>query len=118
MMFVPDRQANRQRRLDAEYIKQVGATIVGSNALLVLLIAAVLLGVGLQAMGSARIYARWPASALGAALGGHAASELFGTVLTSTWEWDGLAVIPGVLGGVATGLLVDLVLRKHLPEAI
>jgi hypothetical protein len=94
-----------------------GVTIVGNDALLVLLLAAVLLGVVLQAIGGSRPPARWPATALATALGGYATSELFGTFVRSMSEWDGLAVIPALLGGVATGVLMDLVLRKHRPEA-
>ena len=98
--------------------QEVGAAVVGSSALLVLLSAAVMLGVVLQALGNSRMYARWPATALASAVGGYAASELVGALSAGAWEWDGLAVVPGVLGVVITGALVDVVLRKYLPDAI
>jgi hypothetical protein len=80
--------------------------------LLVLLSVAVILEVVLQALGNSRMYARWPATALASAIGGYAASELAGALSAGAWEWDGLAVVPGVLGVVITGALVDVVLRK------
>lgn len=91
---------------------------MGSSALLVLLGAAVMLGVVLQALGNSRMYSRWPATALASAVGGYVASELVGALSAGAWEWDGLALVPGVLGVVITGALVDLVLRKYVPDAI
>lgn len=53
-----------------ELAAKVGsAAVVGSSALLVLLSAAVMLEVVLQALGNSRMYARWPATALASAVG-------------------------------------------------
>lgn len=84
---------------------------LGLGGWLVLLAGALLFGVIAQFIGETRTGYEWFVDGVAAALGAVIASEFI--ISARTWEpvWDGLAIVPAVIGGVALGVVVELATR-------
>ena len=81
----------------------------------VLLIAgALLIGVIAQFIGDVKAAYHWAVVALAALVGGWLGSEAFGTF--STWgpDFEGLYVMPALLGGLVLGTIADVLLRYSI----
>jgi uncharacterized membrane protein YeaQ/YmgE (transglycosylase-associated protein family) len=87
---------------------QIGMTWAG---LAVLAIGAIVLGLAGQWIGTVRTRFEWLPDALAAFLGGFIASESLGSL--STWgpEWEGMFLVPALIGAVIATLAVDMVVR-------
>jgi uncharacterized membrane protein YeaQ/YmgE (transglycosylase-associated protein family) len=80
-------------------------------AAVLLVTGAVIFGVVTQFIGDVRSGYQWIGTSLAALVGGWLGSEAFGSL--STWgpEFEGLYVVPAIIGGLAFGLVVDALLR-------
>jgi uncharacterized membrane protein YeaQ/YmgE (transglycosylase-associated protein family) len=87
------------------------AITMGVGGWLVLLAGALLFGVVAQFIGEARTGYEWLADGIAAALGAVIASEFI--ISTRTFEpvWDGLAIVPALVGGLVLGIVVEVVTR-------
>jgi uncharacterized membrane protein YeaQ/YmgE (transglycosylase-associated protein family) len=84
---------------------------LGLGGWLVLLAGALLFGVLAQFIGETRTGYEWLVDAIAAAIGAVIASEFI--ISARTWEpvWDGLAIVPALIGGLAVGIVVELATR-------
>jgi hypothetical protein len=80
-------------------------------AVIVLIAGAVVIGLVLQYVGDVTNGYEWSIAGLGAIVGGWLGSEALGSL--STWgpEWEGMFVLPALIGAVIVGFVVDLVVR-------
>ena len=80
-------------------------------AVLLLIVGAVVLGAIPQFIGEPRVGYEWVFPSIAAFVGGWLGSEAFGTV--STWGpvFEGLYIVPAIIGGIVLGGFVDLVAR-------
>ncbi len=80
-------------------------------AALLLVVAALLIGVIAQFIGDVNVSWEWAVIGIAALVGGYLGSEAFGSV--STWgpEIDGFFVLPALIGAVIVGGVVDVVVR-------
>ena len=87
---------------------EIGVTWLGLTALAV---AAIVLGLIGQFLGSVQTRYEWLPDIVAAFLGGFIASESLGSL--STWgpEWEGLYVAPALIGAILVTLIVDAVVR-------
>jgi uncharacterized membrane protein YeaQ/YmgE (transglycosylase-associated protein family) len=81
-------------------------------AALMLVLGALILGAIAQIIGRVVVGYEWIFTALAALVGGWIGSEALGTL--STWgpEFEGLYVLPALIGGIVLGGLVDVVVRR------
>ncbi len=84
---------------------------MGIGAVIVLLVAALVLGFVAQSLGHARFGYEWVIAGIAAAIGAYVASEWLGTM--STWgpEWDGMFLLPALIGALVLGGLVETITR-------
>jgi len=84
---------------------------LGFDAWLVLIAGALLFGVIAQFVGETRTGFEWLVDGVAAAIGALIGSEWI--IATRTYEpvWDGLALVPAIIGGLALGIVVELVTR-------
>jgi uncharacterized membrane protein YeaQ/YmgE (transglycosylase-associated protein family) len=87
---------------------QIGMTWLG---LAVLAIGAIVLGLVGQWVGTVQTRFEWVPDAVAAFIGGFIASESLGSL--SAWgpEWEGLYIVPALIGAVVVTLVVDAVVR-------
>jgi uncharacterized membrane protein YeaQ/YmgE (transglycosylase-associated protein family) len=87
------------------------AISLGIGGWLVLLAGALLFGVLAQLIGETRTGYEWLVDGIAAALGALIASEFI--ISARTWEpvWDGLALVPALIGGIAVGVVIELATR-------
>jgi len=87
---------------------EIGMTWLGMAAIAVVALVPGFIG---QLFGSVRTRYEWLADGVAAFLGGFIASESLGSV--STWgpEWEGVFVVPALIGAVVVTLVVDAVVR-------
>jgi uncharacterized membrane protein YeaQ/YmgE (transglycosylase-associated protein family) len=80
-------------------------------AAIVLLTASILIGAIPQFIGEPRLAYEWVVTAIGVLVGGWLGSEAFGAA--STWGpvWDGLYIVPALIGGLVVGAIVDAAVR-------
>jgi hypothetical protein len=99
---------------------------LGVGGWLVLFAGALLFGVVAQFIGEARTGYEWLADAVGAALGAVVASEFILSTRTFEPVWDGLAIVPALIGGLVLGIVVEVITRymtggrytTHRPMAV
>lgn len=84
---------------------------LGIGGWLVLLAGALLFGVIAQFVGETRTGYEWAVDGIAVALGAVIASEFIISLRTFAPVWDGLAIVPAVIGGLALGLVVELATR-------
>lgn len=87
------------------------AIVLGVGGWLVLLAGALLFGVIAQFIGDVRTGYEWLVDAVAAALGAVIASEFIISLRTFEPVWDGLAIVPALIGGLALGVVVELATR-------
>lgn len=80
-------------------------------AVIVLIAGAVVLGAVPLFIGSARTGYEWLFSSVGVLVGGWLGSEAFGGLSTFGPAYDGLYLLPALVGGVILGGLVDIAVR-------
>lgn len=87
------------------------AIALGLGGWLVLLAGALLFGVIAQFIGEARTGYEWLVDAIAAALGAVIASEFIISARTFEPVWDGLALVPALVGGLVLGAIVEVATR-------
>ena len=87
------------------------AITMGLGGWLVLFAGALLFGIVAQFVGEARTGYEWLVDGVAAALGAVIASEFIISLRTFEPVWDGLALVPAVIGGLALGLVVEIATR-------
>jgi uncharacterized membrane protein YeaQ/YmgE (transglycosylase-associated protein family) len=87
------------------------AISLGIGGWLVVVAGALLFGVLAQFIGETRTGYEWLVDGIAAALGALIASEFI--ISARTWEpvWDGLALVPALIGGIAVGVVIELATR-------
>ena len=80
-------------------------------AAILLVVGALLIGAIPQFIGEPRIGFEWLFTAAAVLVGGWLGSEAFGTASTWGFEFEGLYVLPAIIGGVILGGVVDVVVR-------
>lgn len=94
-------------------------------AAIVLIVGALLIGGVSQFIGDPRIGYEWLFTAAAVLVGGWLGSEAFGAA--STWgpAFEGLYIVPALIGGVVLGAIVDVIVRylsggtyRHEPRPI
>jgi uncharacterized membrane protein YeaQ/YmgE (transglycosylase-associated protein family) len=84
---------------------------VGLGGWVVVILAALAFGVIAQFIGDARTGYEWLIDAIAFAIGAVVASEFIVGLRTFEPVYDGLALVPALVGGLAFGLLVEVVTR-------
>ena len=84
---------------------------LGLGAWLLLAVGAILFGVVAQSIGEARSGYEWVLGSVAAGFGAIAASEFIVAWRTFEPVWDGLALIPAVVGALVVGVVVDVATR-------
>jgi uncharacterized membrane protein YeaQ/YmgE (transglycosylase-associated protein family) len=87
------------------------AITMGVGGWLVLLAGALLFGVIAQFIGQPRTGFEWLVDGIAAALGAVIASEFIISARTFEPVWDGLALVPALVGGLVVGIVVELITR-------
>ena len=87
------------------------AIALGIGGWLVVLAGALLFGVIAQFIGEARTGFEWLVDSVAAAIGAIIASEFIISARTFEPVWDGLAIVPALIGGLVLGVLVELATR-------
>jgi uncharacterized membrane protein YeaQ/YmgE (transglycosylase-associated protein family) len=80
-------------------------------AAIVMVVGALVIGVVAQLIGEVTLGFQWAVTGLGALIGGYIGSESFGTYSTWGAEFDGLYIVPALIGAVVLGGIVDVVVR-------
>jgi uncharacterized membrane protein YeaQ/YmgE (transglycosylase-associated protein family) len=76
-----------------------------------LLIGAVAFGIVVELIGENRFSYEWIATAIGGAVGAVVASEFIVSMRTFEPVWDGVALVPALVGGLIAGVVVAVVAR-------
>jgi uncharacterized membrane protein YeaQ/YmgE (transglycosylase-associated protein family) len=76
-----------------------------------LIVGALVIGVAAQFIGDVRKNYHWIIVAVAALIGGLFASEFIVDWRTFEPVWDGLALIPALIGGLVVGVVVDVIAR-------
>ena len=84
---------------------------LGWGGWIVLIAGAVIFGLIAQFIGTAKTGYEWLVDAVAAGIGAVVASEFVLAWRGIEPVWDGLALIPAVLGGLVVGVIVELVTR-------
>ena len=87
------------------------AIAMGLGGWFVLLAGALLFGIAAQFIGEARTGYEWLVDGIAGALGAVIASEFIISLRTFEPVWDGLALVPALVGGLAVGVVVELITR-------
>jgi uncharacterized membrane protein YeaQ/YmgE (transglycosylase-associated protein family) len=91
---------------------EVDLTIsMGLGGGIALIIGALVIGVVAQFVGETRTGFEWLVVAVAAAIGAVVASEFIVDLRTFEPVWDGLALVPALVGGLIVGVVVDAVTR-------
>ncbi len=84
---------------------------MSAYAALLLVAGAILIGVFAHFIGDVRTGWEGPVVAVAALIGGYIGSEALGTFSTWGYAFEGLYVLPALIGGVVLGFVVDAILR-------
>jgi uncharacterized membrane protein YeaQ/YmgE (transglycosylase-associated protein family) len=87
------------------------AFALGIGGWALLIVGALVFGVVAQFVGEAETGYEWLVDAIAFAVGAVVASEFVTAWRTVDPVWDGLALIPALLGGLVVGLIVEVVTR-------
>ena len=85
---------------------------VGLGGWTLLLAGALVFGVVLQMVGTPETGYEWLADGIAAIVGGAVASEIIVAWQAFGPVWDGLAIVPALVGGTVVGLVVEYVTRR------
>ncbi len=80
-------------------------------AALMLIAGALIIGGVSYVIGEVTVGYQWAIVALAALVGGYLGSEAFGTLSTWGYEFEGLYVLPALIGAVVLGGIVDALFR-------
>ena len=84
---------------------------MSSYAAILLVAGAILIGVVAHFIGDVMTGWEGPTAAVAALIGGYVGSEALGTLSTWGYAFEGLYVLPALIGGVILGFVVDAVVR-------
>jgi uncharacterized membrane protein YeaQ/YmgE (transglycosylase-associated protein family) len=84
---------------------------LGLGGWILLIVGALVFGFVAQFVGETRTGYEWLVDAIAAGIGGLVASEFVIGWRAIDPVWDGLALIPALLGGLVVGLVVEIVTR-------
>ena len=84
---------------------------MSTYAAILLVLGAILLGVIAHIIGDVRTGWEGPVAAVAALIGGYLGSEAFGTFSTWGVAFEGLYVLPALIGGLVLGFVVDALVR-------
>lgn len=87
------------------------AITLGFGGWILLIAGALLFGVVAQFVGEANTGYEWLVDGIAAFLGGLIASEFIVGMRTFAPVWDGLALVPALVGGLIVGVIVELATR-------
>jgi uncharacterized membrane protein YeaQ/YmgE (transglycosylase-associated protein family) len=87
------------------------AISLGLGGWIVLIVAAVVFGAVVQFVGEPRTGLEWLAVAIAAGIGALAASEFIVSWRSFEPVFDGLALVPALIGGLVIGLVVEVATR-------
>ena len=80
-------------------------------AALLLVLGALLIGVVSQYIGDVTVGYEWAGTGVAALIGGYLGSEAFGTAGTWGPVFEGLYVVPAIIGALIGGFVIDAILR-------
>jgi uncharacterized membrane protein YeaQ/YmgE (transglycosylase-associated protein family) len=95
-----------ERRNEVEFI-----ITLGLGGWIALILGALAFGVVAQFIGETRLGYEWLLDPIGAGIGALVASEFVIAWQTVGPVWDGLAIVPALIGGLVVGLIVEVVTR-------
>jgi len=84
---------------------------LGLGGWIVLIVGALVFGVVAQFVGETRTGFEWLGDAIAAGIGALFASEFIVAWRTFEPTWDGLALVPALIGGIVVGLVVEVATR-------
>jgi uncharacterized membrane protein YeaQ/YmgE (transglycosylase-associated protein family) len=84
---------------------------LGLGGWVILIVGALVFGVIAQFVGETRTGYEWLVDAIAAGIGALFASEFIVAWRTFEPTWDGLALVPALLGGIVVGLVVEVATR-------
>jgi uncharacterized membrane protein YeaQ/YmgE (transglycosylase-associated protein family) len=84
---------------------------LGLGGWLVIFAGALLFGVIAQFIGEARTGFEWLVDGIAVVIGAVVASEFIISLRTFEPVWDGLALVPALIGGLAVGIVIELATR-------
>jgi len=87
------------------------AIALGFGGWILLIVGAVVFGGVAQFIGETRTGFEWLVDAIAAVIGAVIASELIVAWRTFEPVWDGLALVPALIGGLVLGVLVEVTTR-------
>jgi uncharacterized membrane protein YeaQ/YmgE (transglycosylase-associated protein family) len=87
------------------------AIALGFGGWVLLLVGAIVFGGVAQVIGETRTGFEWLVDAIAAGIGALVASEFIVAWRTFEPTWDGLALVPALLGGIVVGLVVEVATR-------
>ena len=87
------------------------AIALGFGGVIVLVLGALVFGVVAQLLGETRTGFEWLVDAIGAGIGALVASEFIVAWRTTEPVFDGLALVPALIGGLVVGLVIELATR-------
>lgn len=85
--------------------------VLGLGGAVLLIVGALAFGGIAQLVGETRSGFEWLVDAIAAAFGALVASEFIIMWQAAGPVWDGLALVPALIGGLAVGLVVEIVTR-------
>jgi hypothetical protein len=83
----------------------------GTAAAVALVAGALVIGGVAHLMGSVTVRYQWLVTGVAALVGGYVGSESLGALSTWGYEFDGLFILPALLGAVVVGGVVDAIVR-------
>ena len=87
------------------------AIALGFGGWVLLIVGAIVFGGVAQVIGETRTGFEWVVDAIAAGIGALVASEFIVAWRTFEPTWDGLALVPALLGGIVVGLVVEVATR-------
>ena len=84
---------------------------LGLGGWVVLIVGALVFGAVAQFVGETRTGFEWLVDAIAVGIGALVASEFIVAWRTFEPTWDGLALVPALLGGIVVGLVVEVATR-------
>lgn len=84
---------------------------IGVGGAVLLVGGALVVGAVAQLIGNVRLGYEWVITAIAAFVGALVASEFITAWRTFEPVWDGVALVPALLGGLVVGAIVDIVVR-------
>ena len=87
------------------------AITLGIGGGIALILGALVFGVAAQFIGETRTGYEWLVDAIAATVGAVVASEFIVAWQAAGPVWDGLAIVPALIGGLVVGLVVEVATR-------